>query len=166
MITIKEAKTRRDLMRFVRLPFRLYKNNPYWVPPIIKDELRSFSKNNPIFNNVDARFYLAYKEDRIVGRIAAIVNKIEIYQQQKPKVRFGWFEFIDDLEVSKALLDKVADLGKEYNLEYLEGPVGFTNMDKAGMLTEGFDKIATMIGLYNFDYYPVHLEKLGFRKEA
>lgn len=166
MITIKEAKTRRDLMRFVRLPFRLYKNNPYWVPPVIKDELRSFSKRNPIFKNVEAHFLLAYKGKRVVGRVAAIINKIEVEQLKKPKIRFGWFEVIDDIEVTKALLDKVAQIGKAHNLEYIEGPVGFSNMDKAGMLTDGFDQIATMIGLYNYEYYPKHLEQLGFVKQA
>lgn len=166
MITIKEVTRRSDLLRFIKFPFRLYRDNPYWVPPVIKDELRSFSKNNPIFNNVKAKFYLAYKNDKIVGRIAGIINNIEINEQKKPKVRFGWIDFIDDLEVSKALIDKVIDFGKEHNLEYIEGPVGFTNMDKAGMLTEGFDQIATMIGLYNYEYYPKHLEAFGFRKEA
>lgn len=166
MITVKEITRRSDLLRFIKFPFRLYKNNPYWVPPVIKDELRSFSKNNPIFNTVDARFYLAYKNDKVVGRIAAIVNFTEVKEQKKPKVRFGWFEFIDDLEVSKALLKKVEELGKEHHLQYMEGPVGFTNMDKAGMLTFGFDRIATMIGLYNYDYYPKHMEAFGFRKEA
>lgn len=166
MITIKEVTRRSDLLRFIKFPFRLYRDNPYWVPPVIKDELRSFSKNNPVFEKVDVRFYLAYKDNKIVGRVAAIVNKIEVSEQQKPKVRFGWLEFIDDLDVSKALLDKVIEFGKQHNLEYTEGPVGFTNMDKAGMLTYGFDRIATMIGLYNYEYYPKHLETHGFQKEA
>lgn len=166
MITVKEVTRRSDMLRFIKFPFRLYKDNPYWVPPVIKDELRSFSKRNPIFKKVKARFYLAYKNDRIVGRVAAIINKIETTKQQKLKVRFGWIDFIDDLNVSEALLDKVAEFGKEHKLEYIEGPVGFTNMDKAGMLTEGFENIATMIGLYNYDYYPKHLETHGFRKEA
>ncbi|SRR5690554_964950 len=166
MITIKEVTRRSEMLRFIKFPFRLYKDNPYWVPPIIKDELRSFSKRNPIFKKVKVCFYLAYKNDKVVGRVAAIINKIETTKQQKLKVRFGWLDFIDDLEVSKALLDKVAEFGKKHGLEYMEGPVGFTNMDKAGMLTEGFEYIATMIGLYNYDYYPKHLEALGFRKEA
>lgn len=166
MITIKKVTRRSDLLRFIKFPFKLYRDNPYWVPPIIKDELRSFSKNNPIFENVEAHFYLAYKNHKIVGRVAGIINKTEINQQQKPKVRFGWIDFIDDPEVSKALLSEVIELGKTNNLEYIEGPVRFTNMDKAGMLTEGFQQIATMIGLYNHSYYPEHLQALGFVKEA
>lgn len=166
MITIKEVTRRSDLLRFIKFPFKLYKDNPYWVPPIIKDELRSFSRSNPIFEKVLVKYFLAYKSGEIVGRVAAIINKIEIDEQQKPKVRFGWIEFIDDLEVSKALLDKVIEFGKEQALQYIEGPVGFTNMDKAGMLTQGFDQIATMIGLYNYEYYPKHLETHGFQKEA
>src|SRR5690554_6023647 len=136
MIIIKEITRRSDLHRYIKFTIKLYKDNTYWVPPIIKVELRSFSRHNPIFEKVNARFYLAYKNNQIVGRVVAIINKIEINQQQKPKVRFGWIEFIDDLEVSKALLDKVVDFGKEHNLQYIEGPVGFTNMDKAGMLTD------------------------------
>ncbi len=166
MITIKEVKRRSDLLRFIKFPFKIYKDNPYWVPPIIKEELRSFSKNNPIFDNVEAKFYLAYKDDKIVGRIAGIVNKTEVRDQKKPKVRFGWYDVIDNIDVSRALIDVVIDFGKSHQLEYIEGPVGFTNMDKAGMLTEGFDELATMIGLYNHEYYPKHLEALGFKKEA
>lgn len=166
MITIKQVNRRSDLLRFIKFPFKIYRENPYWVPPIIKEEIRSFSKNNPIFDKVEARFYLAYKNDEIVGRIAGIINKTEVKEQQKLKVRFGWFDVIDDIEVSRALMDKVIDFGREHELEYIEGPVGFTNMDKAGMLTEGFEEIATMIGIYNYDYYPEHLKTLGFEKAA
>jgi len=166
MILVKEVINRDDLLGFIKFPFKLYKNNPYWVPPIIKDELRSFSKDNPVFEKVKTKFYLAYKNNEIVGRVVAIINNAEVEQQKKLKVRFGWFDFIDDLQVSKALLDKVIEFGKQHNLKYIEGPVGFTNMDKAGMLTFGFDQIATMIGLYNYDYYPKHLENLGFSTEA
>lgn len=166
MITIKEVTRRSELLRFIKFPFKLYKDNPYWVPPIIKDELKGFAKNNPIFKKVSVRFFLAYKNNEIVGRIAGIINNIEIEVQKKPKVRFGWFDVIDDINITKALIDKVITFGKENNLSYIEGPVGFTNMDKAGMLTEGFDQLATMIGIYNYPYYPEHLIELGFQKEA
>jgi len=166
MIIVKEVANRRDLLDFIKFPFKLYKKNPYWIPPIIKEEIRGFSKDNPIFEKINAKLYLAYKNNQTVGRIAAIINKTEITEQKKPKVRFGWIDFVDDLEVSKVLIDKVIEFGKQHNLKYLEGPVGFTNMDKAGMLTQGFDQIATMIGIYNYDYYPKHLESLGFQKEA
>ena len=110
-------------------------------------------------------FYLAYKDGKIVGKIAAIVNWQEINEQKKSKVRFGWFDVIDDIEVTKALLEKVYELGRKHNLEHVEGPMGFSNLDKVGVLTEGFDEIGTMITWYNFPYYKQHLEQLGFVKE-
>ncbi len=166
MITIKEAVSKNELIQFIEFPFTLYKNNKYWVPSLIKDELKSFDKQNPIFETAQAQFFLVYKKDIIVGRIAAIINWIETKDQKKLKMRFGWFDVIDDIEVTKALIDTVAEIGKANNLKYMEGPVGFSNMDKAGMLTDGFDQLATMIGIYNYDYYPEHLKKLGFTKES
>ena len=123
MITIKEVTRRSDLLRFIKFPFRLYKDNPYWVPPVIKDELRSFSKNNPVFEKVDVRFYLAYKDNKIVGKLAAFVNWDEVNILKKSKVRFGWFDVIDDIKVTEALLEKVYELGKKHNLEMVEGPI-------------------------------------------
>ncbi|MBS9462068.1 GTP cyclohydrolase [Flagellimonas sp. 389] len=166
MITIKEARSKVDLKRFVKFPFSLYKDSPYWVPPIIKDELESFdSDKNPVFKSAEAKFFLAYKDGKIVGRVAAIVNWLEVKEQNLKKMRFGWFDFVDDLEVSKALLDKVAEIGKGHQLDYLEGPVGFSNMDKVGVLVEGFDHVGTMITWYNHPYYQSHYEKHGFVKE-
>ncbi|WP_306352714.1 GNAT family N-acetyltransferase [Flavobacterium sp. '19STA2R22 D10 B1'] len=166
MITIQEAKSEKELLDFIKFPFSLYKNNKYWVPSFIKDELKSFDKKNPIFESVDAQYFIAYKDGKIVGRIAAIINWTEVKELGKPKIRFGWFDVIDDIEVTKALIDTVVSIGKANQLEYIEGPMGFSNMDKAGMLTEGFEEIATMIGIYNFAYYPEHLKTLGFEKEA
>lgn len=166
MVKLKEATSKVDLKKFVKFPFSLYKNSPYWVPPIINDELDSFDKTkNPAFENAEAKFFLAYKNDEIVGRIAAIVNNIEIHQQNVKKMRFGWFDFIDDTEVSEALLSKVSEIGKEHNLEFMEGPVGFSNLDKVGVLVEGFNEIGTMITWYNHSYYQGHFERLGFVKE-
>ncbi|PWA05835.1 GTP cyclohydrolase [Flavobacterium psychrotolerans] len=166
MITIKEAKTKSDLLNFIKFPFALYKNNKYWVPPIIADELETFDKTkNPAFENAEAYFFIAYKNDTIVGRIAAIINWSEVNEQQKRKVRFGWFDVIDDIEVTKALLEKVYELGRKNNLEHVEGPMGFSNLDKVGVLTEGFDEIGTMITWYNLPYYASHFEQLGYVKE-
>lgn len=166
MITIKEAITKKEMTQFVKFPFSLYKNNKYWVPPIIADELTSFDKTkNPAFENAEAYFYLAYKNNEIVGRIAGIINWSEVNDQKKKKVRFGWFDIIDDIEVTKALLEKVYELGRKNGLEHIEGPMGFSNLDKVGVLTEGFDEMGTMITWYNHPYFPVHLEKLGFVKE-
>lgn len=167
MIKVVEATTKKDLKKFVTFPFTLYKNCKQWVPPIIKDELETLDKaKNPVFKNAEAKFFLAYKNNTIVGRIAAIINWVEVNEQQKLKVRFGWFDVIDDIEVTKALLEQVKLFGTSNHLEFMEGPVGFSNLDKAGMLVKGFDELNTMITLYNYDYYPKHLEALGFNKQA
>ena len=166
MITLKEMTTKKEMLQFVKFPFKLYKNNNYWVPPIIKEELDTFDKNiNPVFKNAEARLYVALQNDEIVGRVAAIINFTEINDQNIKKMRFGWFDFIDNIEVSKMLLKKVEEIGFENELEFLEGPVGFSNLDKVGVLTEGFDHIGTMITWYNHSYYKDHLEKLGFSPE-
>ena len=166
MIEIRVAKTKKELKNFVTFPFSLYKNNQYWVPPIINDELESFdSTKNPAFQNAEAHFYLAYQNNEIVGRIAAIINWEEVNNQLKRKVRFGWFDAIDAIEVTKALLEKVYELGLKNNLEYAEGPMGFSNLDKVGVLTYGFDEIGTMITWYNYPYYARHFEDLGFTTE-
>jgi GNAT superfamily N-acetyltransferase len=166
MISIKEATSPKDLKKFVTFPFSLYKDNAYWVPPIIKDEIETFDKSkNPVFRDADAQFFLAYKDSKIVGRVAAIINHLEINQQNVKKMRFGWFDFIDDENVSKALLKKVAEIGSKNDLEYMEGPVGFSNLDKVGVLVEGFDHIGTMITWYNHPYYKDHLEQFGFTTE-
>lgn len=166
MITVKEAKTKKEIKQFVLFPFSIYKDNPYWVPPIINDEIANFNpKKNPVFENAEAHFFLAYKNNTIVGRVIAIINWHEIHQQKIKKMRFGWFDVIDDIEVTKALLNKVNEIGKANNLAYIEGPVGFNNLDKTGVLTEGFNHIGTMITWYNHPYYKDHLEQLNFVKE-
>lgn len=166
MIIIKEAKSKKELLEYIKFPFSLYKNNPYWVPSLINDELETFDKTkNPAFKNAEAQFYIAYKNGVIAGRIAAIINWDEVNNQQKKKVRFGWFDVIDDVEVTKALLEKVYTLGRKNNLEYVEGPMGFSNLDKVGIQTEGFEEIGSMITWYNYPYYKTHLEELGYIKE-
>ncbi len=166
MITVKEITTKKELKTFVKFPFLIYKDSKYWVPPIINQELATFDKKkNPIFKDANAHFFLAYKDGKVVGRVAAIINWLEVKNQNLKKMRFGWFDFIDDLEVSKALLDEVVKIGKSNNLEYTEGPVGFSNMDKVGVMTEGFDQISNMITWYNHSYYVKHYEALGYTIE-
>ncbi|OSY87895.1 GTP cyclohydrolase [Tenacibaculum holothuriorum] len=166
MIVIKEITSKKEMKQFVKFPFSLYKNNKYWVPPIIKDELATFDKTqNPVFKQADATFLLAYKNNKIVGRLIAIINRYEVELQNIKKMRFGWFDVIDDIEVSKALLNRVKEIGVQNNLKYIEGPIGFNNLDKTGVLTDGFDHIGTMITWYNHPYYKEHLEQLGFIKE-
>ena len=166
MITLQKVTSKKEMKQFVLFPFSLYKNNPYWVPPIVKDEIASFdSSKNPVFENAEAQFFIAFKNGEIVGRVAAIINWLEVEKQQLKKMRFGWFDFIDDIEVSKVLLNKVKEIGLKNNLAFMEGPVGFNNLDKTGVLTAGFQHIGTMITWYNHPYYKEYLEQLGFVKE-
>lgn len=163
MIKLKEVTTKKGLKTFVKFPFKLYKDSKSWVPPIISEEVRALNKDvNPAFKDAEARFFLAYKNNEIVGRIACIINWIEVKQQNIKKMRFGWFDVIDDLAVTEALLEKVAEIGKANNLEFMEGPVGFSNLDKVGVLTYGFDEIGSMITWHNHPYYAEHFEKLGY----
>ena len=167
MISIKKVTSDDDFKDFVKFPNRLYKDSKYWVSPIINEELEMMNKEkNPVFNNAEAEFFMAIKNNKIVGRIAAIVNWIEIEEQKKSKVRFGWYDVIDDLEVSKKLIDEVIKFGKKRNLSFIEGPVGFSNMDKAGLLTHGFEELNTMITWYHNSYQKDHLEKIGMKKQA
>ena len=162
-ITIKKVKSRKELIKFIKFPMELYAHNPYYVPPLISEEITTLSEHkNPVFDHAEAAYFLAYKNYKIVGRIAAIVNWKEVNDQNKLKVRFGWFDVIDDIEVTKLLLEKVFEFGQKRHLTEMEGPVGFSNLEKAGLLTKGFDKIATMVTLYNHPYYEKHLGELGF----
>jgi GNAT superfamily N-acetyltransferase len=165
-VSILEVKTADQLKKFVKFPMDLYKNNPYYVPSFIKDEFKIWDvKENPALNYSEAKQYLALKDNKVVGRIAVMINHKEEKELGIAKVRFGWIDFIDDKEVSAALIQKAADYAKEHKVNKIEGPMGFTNLDKAGMLTMGFDKLATMIGIYNHEYYSKHLEELGLTKE-
>ena len=166
-ILIKEVTDRKGYDSFVRFPFKLYGDSPYWVPPIIKEEIETIDPEiNPVYQNAVAHFYLAYKGTQIVGRIGAMINWIEVNEVGKKKVRFGWFDAIDDIQVTEALLEKVIALGKEHQLDTVEGPVGFSNLDKAGLLVEGFEEQNTMITNYNAPYYASHFKTLGYDKLA
>lgn len=165
-VSVIEVKTRDELKQFVKFPMDLYKGNAYYVPAFINDEINIWnSAENPALQYSESKQYLAFKDQKLAGRIAVIINHKEEKELGIRKVRFGWIDFIDDHEVSQALIQKAIDYAKEKNINKIEGPMGFTNLDKAGMLTLGFDKLATMIGIYNHDYYPKHLENLGLAKE-
>ena len=167
MIEVIKVESKKNVKDFVMFPFELYKDCEYWVPPIINEEIDAMDTNkNPVFRNAEAEFYLAYKDNKIAGRIAAIVNWVEIEEQKKNKLRFGWYDTIDDVNVSKALMDKVLEFGKNRKLEFVDGPVGFSNMDKAGLLIEGYNELNTMITWYHYPYQKEHLKKLGFSKLA
>ena len=164
-IRIEAVKTRKQLQEFIQFPMRLYRDNPYFVPPLIKEEISTLSPTiNPVFTHADAYYFLAYKGNEIVGRIAALINWQEV-EQGKSLLRFGWYDVIEDEKVSKALFEKIEEIAREKKLEKIEGPMGFSNLDKAGLLTFGFDKIATMATLYNAAYYEAHLLDLGFEPE-
>ncbi|MGL6039204.1 MAG: GNAT family N-acetyltransferase [Soonwooa sp.] len=165
-IIIKKVETKKDLADFVQFPNDLYRNNDNYVPPLTNDELNIWNpKENPALEYADAQQFLAFKGDKIVGRIAVMINHKEEKDLGIKKVRFGWLDFVDDQAVSKALIDEAIKYAKANNITKIEGPMGITNLDKAGMLTLGFDKLATMIGIYNEAYYPKHLENLGLVKE-
>ena len=166
-ITIKEVKTKRELRRCVQFGIDLYKGNNCYCPPLILDEMNTFSPSgNPALEVCDHIVYMAYRNNEIVGRIVGIVNHRANEAWNVKKCRFGWFECIDDYEVFKALLDAVAEWGRSKGMTCLNGPVGFTDFDHQGLLIEGFDYNAPMASLYTHPYYVAHYERYGLRKEA
>lgn len=161
-IQIKRVETKKDLKRFIEFHYDLYKGNPYDVPNLYSDEVNTLSKNkNAAFDFCEAEYYLALKEGKIVGCVAAIINHKANEKWKKKDVRFGWIDFIDDIEVSRALFKAVEEYGRKKGMDDIVGPLGFTDMDPEGMLTWGFDKLGTMATIYNYEYYPQHMEKLG-----
>ena len=165
-IEIREIHSQRELRDFVRFQMKLYEGNPYFVPGLIVDEVNSLDvTKNPAFKFASARYFMAYKDGQVVVRVAAIINDIEVNKLKIKKLRFGWLDMIDDIEVTKALIAKLEEVGRENGLEFMEGPMGASNLEKAGMLTFGFERLSTAIGQYNYEYYPKHLEELGFVKE-
>ena len=165
-IEIKEVKTKKELRQFVKFNLELYKGNPYHIPSLIDEEMMTLSKDkNPAFEKCDAIYFLAYKNNKIVGRIAGIyIPESNIIWKQK-NARFGFVDFIDDTEVVDALFDAVTAWAKEKGMTALHGPLGFTDMDHEGMLVKGFDQLGTMATIYNYDYYPRHIERIGFIKD-
>ncbi|MFV0391377.1 MAG: hypothetical protein ACK5KP_05775 [Paludibacteraceae bacterium] len=167
MITIKEAIGKKEMKQFIMFPFDLYKNDKNWVPPLIFDEWNTFDKSkNPSFEFSEAAFFLAYKEGKVVGRIVAIINRKANAKWNDKKTRFGWIAFIDDEEVSKALLDVAEKWGNEKGMSGIHGPLGFTDFDPEGMLVEGFENEPAITSAYNLPYAPAHMEKHGFRKSV
>ena len=163
-VQIKKVETRYDLKKFIEFHYDLYEGNAYDVPNLYSDELNTLRKDrNAAFDFCEAEYFLAYKEGRIVGRVAAIINHKANDKWGRKSVRFGWIDFVDDTEVSAALIKAVEDYGREKGMEEIVGPLGFTDMDPEGMLTEGFDQLCTMATIYNYEYYPRHIEAMdGF----
>ncbi len=165
-VTIKEVTSKKDIKEFVDLQFRLYKGNKNWVPPIKADEYKYVDPaKNPAFKYFDTKFYLAYKDGKVVGRIGASINHLYNEKTGKKYVRLIKPEFIDDKEVFDALIGQVEKFGKERGMDTIHGPLGFTNLDTQGLLVEGFDYLQSIASVYHLPYYKEHFERLGFEKE-
>lgn len=166
-VQIKTVSSKKEMKIFARFANKLYKGNKYYVPSMPMDDLNTFDKEkNGAFDFSEAEFYLAYKDGEVVGRVAAIINHKANDSWKVKQVRYGWIDFIDDLEVSAALLDAVVSFGKARGMTQIVGPLGFTDFDPEGMLVEGFDRLSTMALIYNHPYYPEHMKKHGYYKET
>ena len=166
-LEIKEITTRKELKQFIEFTNTLYRESEYYCPPLFFDEVNCFDKEkNPALEVCDYKLWMAYRDGKAVGRIAGIVNYKANEKWGYKNARFGWFDFIDDLEVSKALLDTVAAWGKEKGMTAINGPVGFTDFDHQGLLLEGYEYLAPMASLYNFPYYVKHFDAYGLTKDA
>lgn len=166
-VEIKKVISKKDLKKFIEFHYDLYEGNLYDVPNLYSDDLNTLSKDkNAAFDFCEAEYYLAYKEGKVVGRVAAIINHKANERWNVRAVRFGWIDFIDDHDVSAALLKAVESYGRQKGMKEIAGPLGFTDMDPEGMLTWGFDKLGTMATIYNYSYYPEHIEHIeGFEKD-
>ena len=167
MVEIREVKSRSELKQFIQFYYDLYRGCDCAVPFLYFDEMATLrSDKNPSFECCEAQYFLAYKNGKIVGRVAAIINRRANERWNCHQVRFGWFDFIDDLEVSTALLKAVEDWGRAKGMVEMAGPLGFIDTDREGMLVEGFDQLASMYVNYNYPYYPRHIEQMsGFKKD-
>ena len=161
-VQIKKVSDKRDLKTFIDFHYDLYSGNKFDAPNLFTDEMHTLRKDkNAAFEFCEAEYFLAYRDGKVVGRIAAIINHRANERWETKSVRFGWVDFIDDIEVSKALFAAVEEWGREKGMEQIVGPLGFTDMDPEGMLIEGFDQLGTMATIYNYPYYPEHMKQLG-----
>jgi hypothetical protein len=166
-VQIKEVTSQKDLNAFIQFPFSLYRDNPYWVPNLVSDDQNTLRRDkNPAFETCEARYWLARRNGVIAGRVAAIINHPHIDKWGQRYMRFGWLDFIDDPQVSTALLHTVESWARETGMSAVHGPLGFTDLDREGMLVEGFEELATMATYYNHPYYPVHMDRLGYTKDT
>ena len=166
MVQVKEVKTRKEIKKFIEFPLEMYKGNPYFVPPLYSSEKVLFKKKNPYASSADAVYYLAFKDGKVVGRISGIIQKDANLKWNRSRVRFTRFDSIDDQEVADALFDAVEKWAKEKGMDEICGPLGFNDLEREGLLIEGFDKLATFEEQYNFDYYEKLVENHGFKTEV
>ncbi|MFZ4726144.1 MAG: hypothetical protein ACOYMD_11935 [Paludibacter sp.] len=165
-VIIREVSNKKELKEFIWFGINLYKDCEFAAPPLMMDDLLNLTKGkNPALDFCDLALFVAYKENKIVGRIAAIINPVANETWKEKNARFGWVDFIDDLEVSKALFDKAIVWAKSKGMTSIHGPLGFTDFDHEGLLIEGYDKLGTLATIYNYPYYPKHIEKYGFVKD-
>lgn len=165
-IEVKEVLSRGELKTFIKFPFQLYSKSKYWVPPLIREEIKNFSRDkNPAFEFCESSLWLAFRNNKIVGRVAGIINRRYNEKVGKNIARFGYLDFIDDEEVSAKLFYCVENWANEKGCTSIHGPLGFTDMDPEGMLVEGFEELGTIATIYNFPYYPIHIEKLDYKKD-
>ena len=161
-IEIRKVESRSDLRTFIEFHYDLYEGNEYDAPNLYTDEVNTLRKDkNAAFDFCEAEYFIAYKDGKVAGRVAAIINNRANEKWQRKAVRFGWIDFVDDIEVSKALFKAVEDYGRSMGMTEMIGPLGFTDMDPEGMLTAGFDQLGTQATIYNYPYYPEHMERLG-----
>ena len=166
MIHIEKVTNRKGLLKFIQFRYDLYKDDPNDVPYLFFDEVNTLDKRkNASFEQCEADYFIAYKDGKAVGRVAAIINFDANKRWEKKVVRYGWFDIIDDLEVSEALLKTVEEWGRERGMTKMTGPMGFADTDREGMLIEGFEEYGTMYASYNYPYYPRHMEQMGFHKD-
>lgn len=168
MVEIRQIKpTRSNLKKFVEFQIKLYEGNPYFIPPLVSDEIATLdSKVNPAFDHCESAYFMAYRDGKPIGRIAAMINKQVNEKENVRQARFGFVDFIDDAEVSKALFDAAEKWAKQKGMDNIVGPLGFTDLDNEGMLINGFEELGTMATIYNYPYYPEHIERLGYEKEV
>ena len=166
-VEIVKVETMGQLKKFVRYNYELYKDNPYAVPELYEDAMNTLRRDrNAAFEFCEADYFLALRDGKVVGRVAAIINHRANERWGIKAARFGWVDFIDDAGVVDALFATVEQWARERGMTELQGPLGFTDLDREGMLVEGFDRLVTMATIYNFPYYPQHMERMGFEKDA
>ncbi len=167
-VEIREiTPTKSNLKKYTKFGIDLYKGNDYYVPPLIMDDVETLSPDkNPAFDYCKAKSWMAYRDGKPLGRITGIINTVVNERTGKRDLRFGFLDFIDDKEVVDALFDALAEWGRSQGLTSMVGPMGFSDMDHEGMLTEGFEELGTMATIYNYPYYPQHMERMGFHKDA
>ena len=169
MVEIRQIEpTRKELARFAKFPIdTLYKDSPYYVPDLISDVTGTLMPSeNPAFDFCESAYFMAYSDGKPVGRIAGIINRLVNQRSGKEEGRFGYIDFIDDAEVADALIEAVTRWAKSKGMTCLTGPLGFTDMDQEGMLIEGFEEVSTQATIYNYPYYPQHMERMGFVKDV